>query len=92
MILQMMGCYDKKARAFLPPFYSAHVDVAVRVFAQCANDPTHQVCVYADDFALYHLGTFNDENAGMEVFPQPRHMADALQLKKGGVSVQPKVA
>lgn len=91
MILQMMTCFDKKARAFLPPFFTAHVDVGVRVFAQCANDGTHQVCLYAEDFSLWHLGTFNDESGLVERFPQPVHKAEAIQLK-GEKHVQSKVA
>lgn len=82
MILQVLVTFDKKARAFMMPIYVAHVDVAVRVVAQCANEPEHQLCKFAEDFALYHLGTFNDENAEFTLYPQPKHICEVLNLKK----------
>lgn len=88
MIQQVVACYDKKARAFMHPFYASHVDVALRSFKEAANTPTHQVCVHPEDFALYHLGTFNDENAQFTLAAQPVHLAEAIQLKRGAVDVQ----
>lgn len=79
----VMAAYDKKARAFLNPFYSTHIDVGVRAFAQAANTTEHQVYLHPEDFALYQLGTFNDENGAFELLGTPVHIAEALSLKKG---------
>lgn len=92
MILQVIAAFDKKARAFMQPFYAAHVDVAIRSFGQAANTAEHQVHNHPEDFALYYLGTFNDENAQFTLAAQPQHLAEAIQLKKGALDVQSKGA
>lgn len=88
MILQVMAAYDKKARAYLQPFYSSHADVALRSFRQAANQPGHQVCEHPEDFALFHLGTFSDDTAMFTLHQNPVHVAEAINLKKGAVDVQ----
>lgn len=83
MILQVMGVFDAKARAYLPPFYSAHVDVGIRVFAECANTADHQVGRNPEDFHLYHLGTWDDSTAKFETLKEPRALGCAQLWKKG---------
>lgn len=87
MKLCVMAAYDKKARAFMHPFYCAHTDVGVRTFSQAANAADHQVSQHPEDFALFHLGTFDDENGLFNLMSIPTHVVEAVQLKKGGPSV-----
>lgn len=82
MILQIMAVYDAKARAYIHPFYSAHLDVAVRVFAECANTPDHQIGKFPEDFHLYHLGTWDDSTAKMELLNEPRVLGCAIMWTK----------
>jgi len=91
MILQVMAVYDKKARAYLTPFFVSHIDIATRSFKQASNTAGHQVNAHPEDFALWHLGTFNDENAVFKLCMVPVHIAEAAQLK-GVISVQNEVA
>lgn len=62
MLMGVYSVYDSKAKAYLPPFFMSNDFVAVRVFADCANDAQHQFCKFGADFTLFKLGTFNDEN------------------------------
>lgn len=82
MITNVMAAFDKKARAFMTPFFSAHVDVAIRSFKQAATTPDHQVSQHPEDFSLYHLGTYNDENAVFTLLATPAHVAEALSFQK----------
>lgn len=82
MIQHVMAAFDKKAKAYLPPFYAPKVAVAVRTFAEAANTPDHQVCKHAEDFALFLLGTWDDETGLFQLTATPTHVAEALQLKK----------
>lgn len=83
MILQIMAVYDAKARAYIPPYYCAHVDVGVRVFAECANMSDHQIGRNPEDFHLYHLGTWDDITAKFDVLQEPRALGCAQLHKKG---------
>jgi len=82
MILQAMAAYDKKARAFMTPFFVAHVDLGVRALAAAVNQAGAPIAAFPEDYALYHLGTFNDESAVFALLGQPLHVAEALQFKK----------
>lgn len=52
--------YDSKAKAFLPPFVMVNDHVAVRVFADCANESGHQFCKFGSDFSLFKIAEFDD--------------------------------
>lgn len=59
-MLKLFAIFDTKAMAFLPPFVLPNVDMALREFTNCANDPSHAFCRNADDFILSELGIFDD--------------------------------
>lgn len=80
MKVTVMAAYDKKARAFLQPYYVSHPDVGVRAFSQAVNTPDHQVHKFASDFSLYELGTFDDDSGKFDLLPQPKFVAEAVQL------------
>lgn len=61
MITQLFSVYDSKARCFAPPFCCPTKEVAMRTFGEAANDPATRVAKFAEDFTLYHVGTFDDE-------------------------------
>lgn len=63
MKLRIFSVYDKKAEAFLPPFYLHKTAQAVRAFADCVNDPKHQFGANPDDYTLFMLGEFEDMTA-----------------------------
>lgn len=86
MILECMSVYDNKARAYLPPFYVAHVDVGIRHIANAVNDPAHQFARNPDDYALYHLGAFADDTGAHSFFQEPRQ----LGMVSRWIRVQPK--
>lgn len=91
MILSVVAMFDKKARAFAQPFFVAHTDVAVRTFKQAANTPDHQVCLHAEDFSLFYLGTFDDTNGAFNLTATPSPLVEAIQLKRGSEPQPPAV-
>jgi len=52
--------YDSKAHAYLTPFFLHNQDMAIRVFADCANNPEHQFGKHPEDYTLFKIGVFND--------------------------------
>lgn len=81
MIKQVMASYDKKAKCYAHPFYVGHLEVGLRAFEDAANLPDHNVCKHPEDYALFHLGSFDDESGMFKLFPQPIHIAEAINLK-----------
>jgi len=58
----VMSVFDSKARAFLTPFFVSHVDVGIRCFAQAAGRADTQVGSAPEDFTLWQLGHWDDDN------------------------------
>lgn len=81
----VMASYDKKARVFMKPFFVSHQDVGVRAFKDAVNDQATEIGRNPEDFTLYRLGTFDDDNAKFDLSDKPEVICEALQLKKASV-------
>lgn len=68
-ILKIFSVYDSKAAAYLPPFFLPRTEQAERAFQQCAGDKKHQFGSFPEDYTLYEIGTFDDENAILSQSP-----------------------
>lgn len=63
MIVQIFSIYDIKSKTFGQPFFSQTEGTARRSFQDLANDPQSQVNKYPDDFTLFLIGSFDDDDA-----------------------------
>lgn len=59
----IFSVYDQKAEAFITPFFMQNVKVAVRAFSQSVNDSSHMFHMHPDDYQLFLIGEWDDENA-----------------------------
>lgn len=66
--------FDIKAKVYTLPFYAMNHEVAIRSFRQKVNEPGHQFNLYPEDYALYFIGSFDDQNAILT----PEHEHDTL--------------
>lgn len=82
MILQVYAIYDSKAKAFTQPFYAPNRDLACRYFANGANDPNLQLCKNSEDFTLFYIGEWNDEDSSFKVILTPDPVGIASNFKK----------
>lgn len=90
MIYVVCSAYDKKARSFMTPFYVTHQDVAVRAFKDAVADDESQVGRNPEDFALWNLGTFDDDTAKFSLHPSPMHIVEGMAFKPAAFA-KPKV-
>lgn len=87
MITIVFAAFDKKIVTYLQPFHVSHEAVALRSFKDACNNPESAVCRTPEDFALYRLGTFDDQTGKFSMEePQPRVVAEALQFKQKGAA------
>lgn len=82
MILQVFAVYDSKAKAFAHPFYCPNAELAMRYFADGANDATLQLCKNSEDFTLHHLGEWSDETGAFQNNVAPSPLGLAANFKK----------
>lgn len=59
--------YDQKAESFLPPFFVPTRGLAVRAFEDCVNSKDHQFGKHPQDYTLFYLGTFDQDNASWNI-------------------------
>lgn len=79
MILDVFAIHDRQGGFYSNPFFLQSVGIARRTFAEMAADLNNQVGRYPEDFALYHLGTF-DNVAGTFTLTQPDFICTAMAL------------
>lgn len=65
MILRCYAIYDEKAEAFKTPFFMPAVGMAVRAFENLRKEPTSEVSRNPDDYTLWYVSAFDDQNAEM---------------------------
>lgn len=59
MRLLIFAIYDAKAEAYLRPFFAEAKGLAVRSFRDVVNEADHQMHKYAEDYTLFHIGSFD---------------------------------
>lgn len=83
MIQKVFSVYDSKAEAFLPPFFCGTRGIAVRVFAQAANEAGHNFSKWPGDYTLFELGEFDDREGKFFVGGAAENLGTALQYVEG---------
>nr|AVQ10284.1 DNA binding protein VP5 [Gokushovirinae environmental samples] len=79
MKLGVFTVRDEKVHLFLPPFYARNKGEAVRSFGDAARNKEHNFAKYPEDFTLYELGTFDDED-GTFTLAMPIRLASVSEV------------
>jgi len=79
MITQIFAVYDKKTGVYGQPFTSNHEANASRSVQQAANDVSTSLGQYPADYALYRIGTFDDQNGALCAVV-PEHIVEVASL------------
>lgn len=88
----VFAVYDSKLQAFMLPWIAQNEQMAKRNFATVANDPGTQLCEHAEDFALYQIGTFEDETGHLEaVVPHNLGFASNYKVRRHGENASEQV-
>lgn len=77
----MYTIYDSKANAYSQPFHAVNDAVAMRMLAASVNDPGTIINQHPEDFVLYEIARFDDENAQIEIINQ-KAVTTAIVLKE----------
>lgn len=82
MIVNVFSIRDNQVNAFTQPFYSPTNGSALRAFADHVNEPGTAANKHPADFALYHLGTFDDATAKFTNNELPTLIGQATEYKE----------
>lgn len=83
MKLVIVSVKDLAADAFARPFYVQSIGMALRSFMDEVNreDANNTMYHHPDDFALYHLGEFDDNTCKFDLLEIPKLLSSAKQAK-----------
>lgn len=81
MQLKVFSIRDKKGEIFMQPFFQKTVGEAERSFKTLTQDEKSMISKYPDDFDLYHVGEYDDQNGMLLPLKEVRMIISATQLK-----------
>lgn len=81
MIMHVYSVFDKKAGAYFPPFFAKTHGMAERNFMATVMDEGHDFHIFAEDYGLFRLGTFDDTTGKFDSLDSPEHVVDAHVVK-----------
>lgn len=79
MQLRVYSIRDQKSEVFNTPFYKKSHGEAERDFKTLVNDEKSTVNKYPEDFDLYYLGDYNDNDGKFMPLDTPQHIVKAVQ-------------
>lgn len=77
-------CHDAGAEAYARPFFVQAKGLAIRHFVDEVNRqaPDNPMFVHFSSFNLFCLGTWDDSDAGFELFPTPELLMSGVNAKR----------
>lgn len=81
MILGIYAIRDAKTEAFAQPMFFVTKGVAIRAFADECENIQSNLHKHPEDFAMFHLGSYNDNSGEFVSLPQPVQIALAMDYK-----------
>lgn len=79
--LIMVVVYDSKAEAYTTPFFSQTAETALREFKHTINNTKGPLALFSEDYSLFILGQFDQDEGTFKIHKSPIHLANAITLK-----------
>jgi len=79
MELKAFSIRDTKSEVFNTPFFQKTHGEAERSFRELVKNPDSMPGKYPEDYDLYYLGTYDDQNGLISPLPTPQHLIKAVQ-------------
>lgn len=84
MLQFVFSVLDKKAGAYLQPFFLPNEAVAVRAISDCVKDADHNFGRHPSDYVLVRHGTFDSSTGRFETLEVPAVVVELFQLANKG--------
>lgn len=81
MNLEIFSVYDSKAETYMAPWTATNKATAIRAFSDQCNNPDSSFSRHPHDYALMHLGSWDDQTARYETLEVPTNMGLAHEFK-----------
>lgn len=82
MLFTVFSIYDSAILTWLPPMYARNKGEMLRNFADAVSDPQSKLAKHPSDYALFELGTFDDDKCVFSLLKTPVRLCMALDFVK----------
>lgn len=82
MKVGVYSVFDKKAQAYLPPFFLPHDGQAVRAFSDIVMNKETSINSHPEDYSLNRLAMFDDNSGEFVSEAKPVFMNNAVEFIK----------
>jgi hypothetical protein len=73
--------YDSKGEIYMDPVLGMNNATVLRSLQAAVNDPNHDFHKFAEDFTLFHIGTWNDKKGEYSMFKTKINLGGLWELK-----------
>lgn len=80
MTTNVFSVFDKKARAFGLPYFAPTLGVGIRTFSDAVSDAQSMWSKHPEDYDLYHIGSYDDEDASLHPIVPTVRLVGALDV------------
>lgn len=80
MIVKVMSVYDVKAQSYKAPFFAIALGLGSRMFADACVDNEIGFKRHPEDYILYHIGEFDDNQGTFQNIVPPVLVARATDF------------
>lgn len=78
--ISIFAVYDKKAAAYLQPFYFPQKGQAIRAFEDSVKDPQSAFAKHPADYSLFKIGEYDDQTGQIKAATNPEFIEEAINL------------
>lgn len=89
MVLKVFTVYDSKVAAYKQPIFMRNAGEAIRAILDVMSNSEHPFSKYAEDYTLFELGEYDDDNASFNMELTPKSLAKLNELKAARSPIQP---
>ena len=88
MNLNIYSIYDSAAKAYMSPFFMHNHGLAIRAFSDQVNATTdNQIKNHPEQFTLFHIAEYNDENGHIEPLDTPKPLGKGNEYNTEEVKI-----
>lgn len=82
MVKNLYTIFDKVSESYMPPFTEINHGTAIRGLQDMmTQNVNHNLAKFPHDYALYLLGSFDDQSGDVVLQPEPMHVEDIVKVK-----------
>jgi len=79
-MIKIFSIFDKKACAYMQPFYFTSTPEALRALDDICNDSNSRINKHPADYALYLLGSFDDKSGEIVPLKKPEFVEECSAM------------